>query len=225
MLFGSLAWWLRATRRLSRTGAMKTCRTWATATALTLLVGCEGPGSKMRVHRDYVTDLDFTTTTRFHASTFAGDKPLRQFGTNNVEGFSDEFIFGVYRDPMEDLGGHHFYLFPDGCFVVEAFCDICQPETVASGRWKLEGNELVISVLSERANVTSGPGGMDWVKERFGAIARLSIFVTERNEFIADTILVSDETIRKGPHVGWRYIQRIQYYRDWPKEQKRLLGK
>jgi hypothetical protein len=80
-------------------------------------------------HRDYVTDLDFTTTTDFDAATLAGKKPLRQFGTNNVEGFSDNYIFGEYRGPMEDTGGHNFHIFPDGIFVVEAFCDICQRAT------------------------------------------------------------------------------------------------
>jgi hypothetical protein len=85
-------------------------------------------------HRDYVTDLDFTTTTDFDATTLAGKKPLRQFGTNNVEGFSDNYIFGEYRGPMEDTGGHNFHIFPDGIFVVEAFCDICQRATAEAAR-------------------------------------------------------------------------------------------
>jgi len=95
---------------------------------------------------------------------------------------------------------------------------------VASGRWKVEGNELVISDLTERPIASSVLAGMGWVKEHFGAVDKLRLFVTERDEYIGDTILVSDETVRKGPHVGWRYIRRIEYYRDWPKEQKTLLG-
>ena len=204
---------------------MKTYSTLAFVAVLVLIVGCEAPKSEMKVHRDYVTDLDFTTTTDFDTATFAGKKPLSQFGTNNVEGFSDNYIFGEYRGPMEDTGGQNFHIFPDGCFVIEAFCDICQPETVATGRWKLEGNELVIFDLTERTNVSSVLSGMKWVREHFGAVDKLRLFVTERDESIGDTVLVSEETVRKGPHVEWRYIQRIEYYRDWPKEQKRLLGK
>src|ERR1035437_4593494 len=165
---------------------MKKYSTLAFVAVLVLIAGCEAPKSEMKVHRDYVTDLDFTTTTDFDAATFAGKKPLRQFGTNNVEGFSDNYIFGEYRGPMEDTGGHTFHIFPDGCFVIEAFCDICQPETVASGRWKLEGNELVISDLTERTNVSSVLSGMKWVKEHFGAVDKLRLFVTERDESIGD---------------------------------------
>jgi hypothetical protein len=203
---------------------MKTCCSLAFVAVFTVIVGCEAPKSEMKIHRDYVTDLDFTTTTDFNAATFAGNKPLRQFGTNNVEGLSDNYIFGVYRGPMEDTGGNYFYIFPDGAFVIEAFCDICRPETVASGRWKLKGNELEIFDLSERTNVSSGLSGMKWIREHFGAVDKLRLFVTQRDESIGDTILVSDETVRKGRRVEWRYIKRIEYYRNWPNERERLLG-
>jgi hypothetical protein len=206
-------------------GSMKRYSTLAFVALLVFTAGCEAPKPGMKVHRDYVTDLDFTTTTDFDAATLSGKKPLRQFGTNNVEGFSDNYIFGEYRGPIDDTGGHNFYIFPDGSFVIEAFCDICQPETVAFGKWRLEGNELVVFDLTERINVSSVLSGMKWVKEHFGAVDKLRLFVTERDESIGDTVLVSDETVRKGPHVEWRYIRRIEYYRDWPKEQKRLLGK
>ena len=205
--------------------SMKACSALAFVARLGIIVGCEAPTSQMKVHRDYVTNLDFTTATDFDAATFGGKKPLRQFGTNNVEGFSDNYIFGAYRCPMEETGGHNFHIFPDGSFVIEAFCDICLPETVASGRWRLEGNELVIVDLIERTNVSPGLSGMEWVKEHFGAVDKLRLFVTERDEFIGDTFLVSDGTVRKGPHIEWTYIRRIVCYRDWPKEQKRLLGK
>ena len=123
---------------------------------------------------------------------------MREFGTNNVAGFSDNDIFGEYRAFLDLTGGHNFHVFPDGCFVVEEFCDIGQPQTVASGRWKLEGNEIVISDLIERTN-TLLVLGMKWVKEHFGPLDRLRLFVTSRDESIGDTILVSDETVRKGP--------------------------
>ena len=149
---------------------------------------------------------------------------MREFGTNNVVGFSDNYIFGEYRNPMDLTGGHNFHVFPDGCFVIEEFCDICEPKTVASGRWKLEGNKLLISDLAERTNASSVLG-MKWVKEHFGTVDRLRLFVTGRDESLGDAILVSDETARKGTHVKWRYIRRIEYYRDWPREQQRLLTK
>jgi hypothetical protein len=191
---------------------------------LGLVAGCVTRRSETATHRDYVTDLDFTAPTGFDATTFAGDKPLRQFGTNNVAGFSDNYIFGVYRSPMDLAGGHYFHVFPDGSFAIEAFCDIALPQSLALGRWKLAGNELVVSDLIERTNASMLPG-MRRVSEGFGAVEKLRVFVTGQGEQIGDTILVSEETVRAGPHVGWRYIQRIKYYRDWAKEQKRLSGK
>ena len=83
----------------------------------------------------------------------------------------------------------------------------------------------MISDLTERTNLSPSLSGMKWVKEHFGPVDKLRLFVTGRDESIGDTILVADETCRIGPHVEWKYIQRIEYYRDWPKEQKRLLEK
>jgi hypothetical protein len=189
-----------------------------------LIAGCASRKPEVAAHRDYVTDLDFTTPTRFEAESFRGRQPLREFGTNNVEGFSDNYIFGVYRNPMDLTGGHNFYVFPDGRFAVEEFCDICEPKIVASGRWKLEGDELAISDLVERKNI-SVTLGMKWIEEHFGPLDRLRLFVTGHDESIGDTILVSDETVRKAPYVEWKYIGRIKCYRDWPKEEEGLLGK
>ena len=185
------------------------------------LLGCTKAITPQSGPRGYVTDLDFTTTTDYKSESL---RPLREFGTNNVAGFSDNYIFGVYCNPMDMTGGHNFHIFPDGCFAIEEFVDIGEPETVASGRWKLEGNALVISDFVERTN-SSATLGMKWVKEHFGSVERLRVFVTGHEEAIADTILVSDETVRKGKDFRSKYVRRLHYYRDWPKEQQRLLEK
>ena len=51
----------------------------------------------------YVTELDFTTSTEYRAEDL---RPLREFGTNNVEGFSDNYIFGEYRNHGRLSLGH-----------------------------------------------------------------------------------------------------------------------
>ena len=57
---------------LSLGRSMKTYSTLAFVAVLVLIAGCEAPKSEMKVHRDYVTDLDFTTTTDFDAATLLG---------------------------------------------------------------------------------------------------------------------------------------------------------
>jgi len=162
--------------------------------------------------------------TAFDVEALGGRQSLREFSTNVRTGFSDDYIFGLYRSPMDLTGGHNFYVFPDGCFVIEEFCDIGEPITLASGRWKLEGNELLIFDLVERENAPA-IFGMKWVKEHFGKVDRLRLFVTGHGESIGDTILVAQDTVGKGPHIEWKYIRRIEYYRDWLKDQQRLLAK
>jgi hypothetical protein len=189
---------------------------------LVLLGGCTTPVKGPVVHQDYVTDLDFTTATEFEATGFGGNQHLRSFGTNNVKGFSDPYIFGEYRNPMDITGGHNLHVFPDGCFVIEEFCDVGAPATIASGRWKLDGNTLVISDLVDR-KPASALLGMKWVKENFGNPERLRVFVTARGESIGDTILVAEDTASKGPHLGWKYVRRRTEYADWPKRQQELL--
>lgn len=209
--------WLRPVRRATEQHrSMK----WSLLFALVLL-GCKQATTQQPTSRGYVTDLDFTTATEYKAEAL---RPLREFGTNNVEGFSDNYIFGAYRNPMDMTGGHNFHVFPDGCFVIEEFCDIGEPVTVALGRWKLEENALVVSGLTEKTN-SSAILGMKWVRKHFGAVERLRVFVTGRDEAIADTILVSDNTVREGKDLGWKYVRRIEYYRDWRKEEQKLLGK
>lgn len=189
---------------------------------LALLGGCTTTVQDPVAHRDYVTDLDFTTMANFDATGFAGNQQLRTFGTNNVQGFSDPYIFGEYRRPMDMTGGHNFHVFPDGCFVIEEFCDIGAPVTIASGRWKLDGNTLLISDLVNR-KPASAVLGMKWIKEQFGNPDKLRVFVTATGESIGDTILVAEDTASKGPHVGWKYVRRITAYADWPKTQRELL--
>lgn len=200
---------------------MKSCSTLALLFALVLVVGCR---QQKAIHHDYVTDLDFTTTTYFDVASFDGKQSLREFGTNNCVGFSDYYIFGEYRNPMDITGGHNFHVFPDGCFVIEEFYDIGEPVTVASGRWKLDGNVLLVFDLVERKDA-SVVFGMKWVKEHFGTVGRLRLFVTGHGESIGDTILVAEDTVKKDTHIEWKYVRRIEYYRDWPKEQQRLLTK
>jgi hypothetical protein len=207
---------------LSLGRSMKTLFVSCLPLVLVLLGGCTTPVQTPVVHRDYVTDLDFTTMTDFDTAGFAGNQHLRTFGTNNVQGFSDEYIFGKYRSPMDLTGGHNLHVFPDGCFVIEEFCDVGAPVTLASGRWKLDGNALLISDLVDRK-----PGsallGMKWLKEQFGNPDKLRVFVTTAGESIGETILVAEDTASKGPHVGWKYVRRITPYADWPKRQRELL--
>ena len=189
---------------------------------LVLVGGCSTQVKGPVAHRDYVTDLDFTAETDFDAAGFSANQHLRTFGTNNVRGFSDPFIFGEYRSPMDLTGGHNFHIFPDGCFAIEEFCDVGEPVTLASGRWRLEGNTLVISALEAR-KPSSAVLGMKWIKEQFGSPERLRVFVTADGDSIGDTILVADDTAGKERHVGWKYVRRITAYADWPKRERDLL--
>jgi hypothetical protein len=205
--------------------------TWAMVVlpALLLLLGpvpaghCATPDRLPVVHRDYVTNLDFTTTTAYVAAGVTGQLPLRTFQTNIARGFSDDFIFGVYCNPIETSSGHNYHIFPDGCFVIEEFYDVGPPSvTIASGNWKLEGNTLVISDLVDR-KPASALLGMKWIKERLGNPERFRVFVTASGDWIGDTILVTEDTASKGTQVGMKYVRRTAYYRDWPKKQRDLL--
>jgi hypothetical protein len=111
--------------------SMKALFAFSFPLVLVLMGGCTTGVQSPIVHRDYVTDLDFTTTTDFDAVGLAGNQHLRTFGTNDVQGFSDEYIFGEYRSSMDLTGGHNLHVFPDGCFVIEEFCDVGAPATIA----------------------------------------------------------------------------------------------
>jgi hypothetical protein len=209
-------------RIVERSRSMK-ARTISSLLLLLVLVGgCTAPAQHDAAHRDYATDLDFTTATDFDAAGLGGSQELRAFGTDNIKGFSDDYIFGEYRSPMDLTGGHNFHAFPDGCFVIEEFCDVGEPITIASGQWKLDGNSLLVVDLVERKK-SSAPLGMKWIRQHFGGVERLRVFVTANGESIGDTILISEDTAALGRHVEWKYVRRAVYYRDWPKRQRDLL--
>jgi hypothetical protein len=209
-------------RSLYNHRSMKAFSAFGLLLALAVMGGCTGPVQRAVAHRDYGTDLDLTTATDFEASGLAGEQHLRTFRTNIVQGSSDDYIFGEYRSPMDVTGGHNLHLFPDGCFVIEETCDIGRPVTLASGRWKLDGDTLLIFDLLER-RPASALLGMQWLREQFGSPHKLRVFVTANGEWIGDTILVAEDTANKGPHVGWKYVRRITHYADWPQWERELL--
>ena len=171
-----------------------------------------------------MTSLDYTTVTEFAATGLDDEQHLRTFRTNIAQGLSSEYIFGAYQAPMSYTGGLCLHVFPDGCFVIEEYCDIGLPATIASGRWKLNANTLHISGLVERRPMPTALG-MKWLKETFGSIGKIRVFVTANGEHIGDTILVAEDTCRSGPQVGWKYVRRITPYADWPGIERDLLKK
>ena len=186
------------------------------------LGGCTAPVQSPVAHKDYVTDLDCTVETEFEVNDFGGRQRLRSFAANNAQGLSDPYIFGEYRTPMDLTGGHNLHVFPDGCFVIEEFCDVGPSATVASGHWRLDGNTLVVSDVVDR-NSASAVLGMQWVKEHFGNPERLLVFLTADGESIGETLLVAEDTASNGPRLGLKYVRRITQYVDWAKRQQDLL--
>jgi hypothetical protein len=202
---------------------MKIGSTIALVLAGVLLGGCATERRGV-APQNYITDLDFTVPTCFDVAGDKGKRALREFGTNNCPELAEAHVFGQYGNPMDFWAGCNFHVFPGGGFVI-AIEDFRtgEPLTLASGKWRLDRNTLEVSGLVPR-QTEAAPPGLKWVREHFGTVDKMRVFVTASGESIEDTILVAEETASGSAHFEGKYFRRIRYDRDWPKRQRELMA-
>ncbi len=171
----------------------------------------------------FTTDLgnsfNRTHQTPYVVQYLGESKPLRAFDDNIDD---SGYVYGRYRNILDDTSGHDLLIFPDGQFAMTEWCDICgEPQTLYVGKWQKTANTLSFEVTAQD-NHENSRVQIEYGDKLVGSKSKMEFFVVADKNPFANLVLVTDPMQAHVPYDG--FLVRTQPIGDWQEEQSKVLA-
>jgi hypothetical protein len=175
-------------------------------------ISCPEPHNEEDIYvepeiRGYSTQLDLMDKTEHVIKTEYTSTKLRKI----PDEYDGTYIHGIYS-----FGSFRVSLYPNYEYTIMTTCDICgDGELLEYGKYNYSKSK--INLISDYKNANPSFIPLTALSENFGDFDVLNFFVTEKGNYIGDSILITNKILKDiaTSENTYDYFTKVDDYIDW----------